>query len=110
MSRNASDRLEDILAAINACFDYTQYLTDAKLSPMAMDAIERNLATIGEAVNHLPDSLTNQHPQIDWLAIIGLRNFLVHEYFAIDHEVIYEIVDKYLAPLKETVELAKGSF
>lgn len=106
MSRSPISRLEDITTAISACLEYSAYITDPKFSGMAFDAIERNLGIIGEAVNHLPKDLIAQYPEIDWVAIVGLRNFLIHEYFAVDEEVIYEILEKYLVPLQTTVNLA----
>ncbi|WP_237221811.1 HepT-like ribonuclease domain-containing protein [Rothia nasimurium] len=106
MSRSPLSRLEDITAVISACLEYSAHLIDPKFSGMALDAIERNLGIIGEAVNHLPKEVTAQYPEIDWVAIVGLRNFLIHEYFAVDEEVVYEILEKYLIPLQTTVNLA----
>ncbi|MGV3017665.1 HepT-like ribonuclease domain-containing protein [Rothia sp. 88186D007BW] len=106
MSRSPIFRLEEIATAISACLDYSAHLKDPKFSDMALDAIERNLGIIGEAVNHLPKDLTAHYPDIDWVAIVGLRNFLIHKYFAVDAEVIYEILEKYLVPLQTTVRMA----
>lgn len=103
MSRETSSRLQDILEAIDSCLKYTQYLSNVEIGGMAMDAALRNLAIIGEAVNHLPTEVTDRDPDTDWSAIVGLRNFLVHQYFAIDENEILKILDKYLKPLKETV-------
>lgn len=106
MSRSAASRLQDIDKAINACINYSKHLPDSTISDMALDAIERNLGIIGEAVNHLPKDITDRHPEVDWYAIVGLRNFLIHEYFAVDSEIIYEILEKYLKPLQATIRLA----
>ena len=46
---------------------------------MAFDAALRNISVIGEAANHLPAEITTAHPEIDWPAIIGMRNILVHQ-------------------------------
>ncbi|MGV3245642.1 HepT-like ribonuclease domain-containing protein [Rothia sp. 11254D007CT] len=106
MSQSTPSCLDDINSAISSCLEYSEHLQDPKFSNMAMDAIERNLGIIGEAVNHLPEALTCQFPETDWVAIVGLRNFLIHEYFAVDTDVINEILAHYLIPLQATVHLA----
>ena len=83
MSRRTDDRVTDILEAIEKSESYRAYLNQSETADMAMDAILRNLAIIGEAVNHLPQELYDRYPNIEWRAIVGLRNILVHQYFAV---------------------------
>jgi uncharacterized protein with HEPN domain len=52
------------------------------------DAVVRNLEIIGEAAGHLPEDFTNQHSEIEWVKIVGLRNRIVHEYFGVDLQII----------------------
>ena len=52
------------------------------------DAVVRNLEIIGEAAGRLPKDFTNQHSEIEWTKITGLRNRIVHEYFGVDLEII----------------------
>lgn len=66
---------------------------------MAFDAVLRNIAVIGEAVNHLPADVTGAHPEIDWTAIVGMRHILVHQYFAIDPAILTDVMDQDLVPL-----------
>ncbi len=81
MSRTPEERIADIRAAIARCQSYADDLdaTQGHLADMAVDAIERNIAVIGEAAKHLPETVTEALPQIDWYAIRGMRNILVHE-------------------------------
>ncbi len=65
---------------------------------MAYDAILRNLSVIGEAASRLSESVTSSVDQ-PWPSIRGLRNIVVHEYFAIEHALIIDVIDHYLAPL-----------
>ncbi len=63
---------------------------------MAEDAIERNLQIIGEAANHLPQEITDAHPEIAWPEIRGFRNILVHQYFGVDVDVVRDVVELHL--------------
>ncbi len=105
MARLVSQRIEDILRAISNCEDYVQLISsDPRLTRMGEDAIERNLQIIGDAVKTLPGTLTEAYPEIPWPQIRGLRNILVHEYFGVDIELVFEVVRIYLPPLKHCLE------
>jgi len=66
---------------------------------MAYDAVLRNLAVVGEAARCLPDDFKQEHADIPWASIAGLRNVVVHEYFRVNPDMIRDIVDNQLAPL-----------
>lgn len=65
----------------------------------AYDALLRNLAVIGEAVRSLPVETRRTMPDVPWAAIAGLRNIVVHEYFRVNPDVIFDIVDNQLVEL-----------
>lgn len=98
--------LEDILECISKIEGYTQGLkqdafeTDRK----TIDAVVRNLEIIGEAANNLPTPYREFHNDIEWPQIIGLRHRIIHEYFDVDVDIIWFIVQNELAPLKRKVE------
>lgn len=71
---------------------------------MAADAIDRNIAVIGEAVTHLPTSVTDAMPEIDWAAIRGMRNVLILAYFRVDGEIVRVVVHSKLKPLDEALK------
>ncbi len=105
MARLVSQRIEDILRAISNCEDYVQLISsEPRLTRMGEDAIERNLQIIGDAVKTLPGTLTEAYQEIPWPQIRGLRNILVHEYFGVDIELVFEVVGIYLPPLKHCLE------
>lgn len=58
---------------------------------------------IGEAVNALPTDLLELHSEIPWTRIVGFRNIVVHEYFRLDLNVVWAIVQHSLPPLREVV-------
>jgi len=101
VTRSAQDRFTDILAAIDRCQGYRPHLddSDGRIAAMAYDAVLRNLAVIGEAVRALPDAETAQMPGVQWAAIAGLRNIVIHEYFRIDPSLVVDILDNELQPL-----------
>lgn len=105
MSRATEERIADIRAAIARCLRYAGDLdaTEGHLAEMAIDAIERNIAVIGEAASHLPEAVTGALPEIDWSAIRGMRNVLVHEYFGVDKGVVRDVIDTKIRALDDAL-------
>ena len=56
---------------------------------------------IGENAGDLSASFREAHPEVDWRAIIGLRNIIAHEYGNVDTEVLWEIVDEDIPVLRK---------
>ena len=69
-----------------------------------MDAVIRNFEIIGEAIKHITTDLHQQHPQINWKDIAGMRDILIHEYFGVDLELVWDTIQQDLAPLKKVIE------
>ncbi len=92
----------DILEAIDKIEKYTKALNYSQFSEddKTVDAVCRNLEIIGEAANRFPSEFTDQYPTIEWRKIVGLRNRIVHGYFGVDKEIIWEIVSNYIPKLK----------
>lgn len=66
-------------------------------------AAVRSLEIIGEAVKNLSKELKEDNPQIEWKEIAGMRDKLIHRYFTIDWDIVYEVVINRLPELKITV-------
>ncbi|HEC86588.1 MAG TPA: DUF86 domain-containing protein, partial [Thermoplasmatales archaeon] len=64
------------------------------------DGVIRNLEIIGEAVKNLPDDIKKDYPEVEWRKIAGLRDILIHAYFGVDLEVIWDIVKNKVPELK----------
>jgi uncharacterized protein with HEPN domain len=62
------------------------------------------LQIIGEAARALSSDLKHQHPEMPWSKIIGMRNILVHDYFGIDVDVVWAVVERDLPGLKLQIE------
>ena len=94
-------RLWDILDAARAVLDFTKDMHfDAFVKDrMVRSAVERNLQIIGEAARHVSQNVKDEHPNISWRSMVGLRNVLTHEYGDIRYEVIWRIIREDLPPL-----------
>ncbi|MGE0109838.1 MAG: DUF86 domain-containing protein [Bdellovibrionales bacterium] len=65
------------------------------------DAVLRNLQTLSEATQHLPEDKIRKQPQIPWKEIRGFRNILVHDYLGeIDSQTVLNVIKIHLAPLE----------
>lgn len=71
-----------------------------------MDAVLHNLAVVGEAVTKLPSEVKNTMTDIEWRKITGLRNIVVHEYFGVDEQIVWDIVTNKLGTLAEACRRA----
>ena len=94
MSREYRFFLEDMRKACDKVIRFTQQITREQFvaDDKTFDAVMRDLEIIGEASKHIPPEVRTQHPDIDWHKIAGLRDVVVHEYFGIDVEIIWDIV------------------
>jgi len=100
--------LADILEAAQRATRYARRYTsfaDFAANTETVDAITRNLEIIGEASRILPDDFKEQHKEIPWRILAGLRNRIAHEYFGIDESVIWQIASQELEPLIRGIEV-----
>lgn len=94
--------LEDILIAIEKIERYSS--EDLDDNEMAFEAILRNLEIIGEATKNIPSEIKIKIKGTDWRKIAGLRDILSHAYFAVDKDIINEIILYKLPELKSAIE------
>lgn len=64
----------------------------------------RSLEVIGEAIKNLSNDFRKKYPQIEWKKLAGLRDVLVHQYFGINYELVWDIVKNKVPELKNKVE------
>ena len=64
-----------------------------------------HLMIIGEAVRAIDPAVRAKYPSVPWRQIAGMRNILVHDYFRINKEIVWETVEKHVPPLKTQVDL-----
>jgi uncharacterized protein with HEPN domain len=97
--------LQHILRCIARIEEYTAGGRDSFFaSALIQDAVVRNLQTLAESSQRLEDDDKARRPEINWKALAGFRNVLVHDYLGIDLTQVYRIVEKDAPQLKEACE------
>ncbi|HEX6987723.1 MAG TPA: DUF86 domain-containing protein [Planctomycetaceae bacterium] len=72
--------------------------------PVLQRALVRSLEIIGEAATKLPTEVKNRSPDVPWKLIVGMRNRLIHGYFLIDYDVVWDVVQNEVPALRTKVE------
>ncbi|MEI8046858.1 MAG: DUF86 domain-containing protein [Bacteroidota bacterium] len=96
------DMLESALKIVRytADLDYDSFLNDDK----TIDAVVRNFEIIGEAANRIDPDFRIMNSEIEWNRIRGFRNRIVHDYFGIDYEIVWTIIENDLVNLIAQIE------
>jgi hypothetical protein len=104
--RNAKVFITDILEAIENIEMFTHEMTFEAFmkDKRTKDAVVRNLEIIGEAVKNIPESIKERYPDLDWKAVTGMRDKLIHEYFGVSLAIVWETVKGDLPPFKRMME------
>ncbi len=88
--------------------DASQGREDVLGSRTLQDAILRNPQVMCESTQRIDDRYRENHPEIEWKAIAGMRNVPVHDYFEVDFATVWQIVERDLLPLRNTmIDIAK---
>jgi len=77
-------------------------------SEVIQDAVVRNLQTLAESSQRLSESAKMTQLGIDWRAIAGFRNILVHDYLGLDFDTIWLVIEQDLPQLKNALEAMRG--
>lgn len=103
--KNDKVYLEHILECIDYIFDYVSAGKDEFIEKkIIQDAVIRNLEIIGEATKKLSAEFKTKEDDIPWRKMAGLRDVLIHDYFGVDLEIVWNVVDKELPKIKEKIE------
>ncbi len=100
------DYLNDILESISDIREFTAGMTTESFSgdKKTIKAVVRSLEVIGEAAGKIPDQIRDRYPEIPWQEITGMRNRLIHEYFGIDLDIVWQTIEEDLEPLDKVVK------
>jgi uncharacterized protein with HEPN domain len=103
--RSDEDRLRDILDAIDAIHRHSW--NDQEL--FNRDEVLRwffraQVQIVGEAIYKLSESFRKAHPQVPWRAVIGMRHILVHDYFDVEWEILWRVLQTRIPPLKADID------
>ena len=100
------DYLNDILESITDIREFTAGMTKENFyaDRKTIKAVVRSLEVIGEAAGKIPQQSRNTYPEVSWLEIIGMRNRLIHEYFGVDLDIVWQTIEEDLESLDKTVK------
>lgn len=87
-----------------AGFDYQEFID----SGLNYDATVRKVELLGEAARNIPEDVRKLAPDIEWPKIVGIRNILAHGYFAVDNEILWDIVQNRIGPLQASLRRLEG--
>lgn len=74
-----------------------------RTDPIVSRACIRSLEIIGEAVKQIPDEIRVQAPQIEWRLIARMRDHLIHRYFGVDYEIVWDVITQQIDDLEAAV-------
>jgi len=106
MKREIGDYIEDILEAISNAMEFTkemsydEFVKDTK----TVYAVIRAIEIIGEAVKNIPEDIRMKYPDIPWRSIAGMRDKVIHAYFGVKIERVWEVVKRDIPNLKPKFE------
>jgi uncharacterized protein with HEPN domain len=108
--RDDREKIRDILEAIERVEKYSARGRQAfEGDELIQIWIVHHLQIIGEAARALSAEFTGAHSQVPWSQLVGMRNVLVHHYFGVDTDIVWEAVKRDLPSLKAQLETILAS-
>lgn len=98
--------IKHILDSIDKIETYTDQLGKEGFirSGIVQDAVIRNLEIIGEATKNISIEFRGEHQEIPWRNMAGLRDVLIHDYFGVDLEIVWNVVENELSKVKKKLK------
>lgn len=108
--RDLRDYLCDLIEACQDILSFTKEMSYDRFikDKKTINAVVRSLEVIGEASKNMPISFRENHPNIPWRQMAGMRDKLIHEYFGIDKEMVWQVINLHIPkilPLLKKISL-----
>jgi uncharacterized protein with HEPN domain len=105
MSFEPRDYLKHILVEANYLVDRsTNVTTEAFMADETLRrAFVRSLEIIGQAAKKVPEDFRTAHPEVEWRAMAGMRDRLIHDYFGVDFELVWDVVRNRIPELRRQI-------
>jgi len=106
MKRDYKLFIKDILACINKIEDFVgkmnlaEFMADEKTK----SAVVREIEVIGEATKNIPETIRKRYKNLPWLDMARMRDKIIHFYFGIDYEIVWEVIKKRLPEIKSLIK------
>ena len=106
MKRETGDYIEDILEAMTNAIEFTKGMSYDEFvkDTQTVYAVIRTIEIIGEAVKNIPEDVRRKYPDIPWRGMAGMRDKVIHAYFGVKIERVWEVVKRDIPNLKPKFE------
>lgn len=106
--RSDKERLQDI---VESCDAISQFMKDVESYHSLLknrkdqNALLHELARIGEASAHVSSEVQNANPHISWGGIKNFRNIIIHEYFGVDWDIVWDVLTRRIPQLENDIKI-----